>query len=243
METLVIIGMRSGSVGVRHKNIRDFCGFPLFYWVLLQAKKAITVDRVVISTDSNEYVNKIKEYHSDIILRPSSISESLSTDYEYLSHTLRHLEATENYIPDIVIRSVVTNPFQLSKDFDECVKLLNQDSSYDSVQVISKITPSREKLMQFSVDNKNNLSIDSNSDDYEAIEPLPRQNAKQYLYKRSNLIATRISCFDKSNKKFCGSKIAGIEIPSWRGYDIDTEQDFLTCKLLMAYYLQKGLLV
>ena len=241
MEILVIIGIRSGSVGLKHKNIKDFCGYPLFYWVLSQALKASKVDRVVISTDSPEYVRLIKLYHSDIILRPSHIAGSLSTDYEYLAHTLEHLKVHEGYIPDLVIRSVVTNPFQLSKDFDACVNLLLTNLSFDSVQVVTKINPCRNKLLQFGLDDCNILSIRSEDPTHEAIEPLPRQLDIQYLYKRSNLIATRISCFDKDNISFCGSKIAGIEIPSWRGYDIDTEHDFLTCRLLMTYYLENGL--
>ena len=39
-EKIIIIPAKGNSVGIKRKNLVNFCGKPLLYWSILQAKKS-----------------------------------------------------------------------------------------------------------------------------------------------------------------------------------------------------------
>ena len=55
MRSLAIIPARSGSKGVKDKNIRELCGKPLMAYSIAAALESGCFDKVVVSTDSEEY--------------------------------------------------------------------------------------------------------------------------------------------------------------------------------------------
>ena len=55
---LGIIGLRSGSKGLKNKNIKNFNGKPLFYWIIKKALKSKYLNRLIVSTDSAKYRKK-----------------------------------------------------------------------------------------------------------------------------------------------------------------------------------------
>ena len=52
MKNVVFIFARSGSKGLKNKNIKKFAGKPLLYWTIKQAKKIKNIDDIILSTDS-----------------------------------------------------------------------------------------------------------------------------------------------------------------------------------------------
>jgi CMP-N,N'-diacetyllegionaminic acid synthase len=52
---LAIVTARSGSKRLPGKNVRDFCGKPLFVWSVLTGLACPKVARTIVSTDSEEY--------------------------------------------------------------------------------------------------------------------------------------------------------------------------------------------
>ena len=52
---LAIIGLRSGSKGLKNKNIKKLSGKPLFAHILDAAKKSKHINRIILSTDSTKY--------------------------------------------------------------------------------------------------------------------------------------------------------------------------------------------
>ena len=49
-----LIPARSGSKGLPHKNVREIEGHPLIAYSIAFARK-LTIDRVIVSTDSEDY--------------------------------------------------------------------------------------------------------------------------------------------------------------------------------------------
>ena len=54
MSAIAIIGIRSGSKGLEHKNIKTFCGKPLVHWIIKAALDALKIDRVIEFTEKME---------------------------------------------------------------------------------------------------------------------------------------------------------------------------------------------
>lgn len=68
---LAIIPARSGSKGIKNKNIKIFCKRPLLYWIGKAAKQSKLIDKIIVSTDSSKIKRICKNYNLEVpFLRP-----------------------------------------------------------------------------------------------------------------------------------------------------------------------------
>ena len=105
MKILCIIPARSGSKGIKNKNIIDYNGKPLIAWSIEQAIKSKYNMKIIVSSDSDEYIEISKKYGAEApFKRPLSISQDLSTDFECINHAVNWLNENEQYIPDIILQ-------------------------------------------------------------------------------------------------------------------------------------------
>ena len=88
LKILGIVGIRSGSVGVPNKNIRQILGKPLIGWILEKATKSKYINKLVVSTDSFKYGEIAKTFKAEVpYLRPKELAKSKSSEIEYVKHT------------------------------------------------------------------------------------------------------------------------------------------------------------
>ena len=107
---MCIIPARSGSKSIPHKNIYNLGGHPLIAWSIKAALNAESIDRVIVSTDSEEYKDISIEYGAEVpFLRPKNISEDNSTDLEFFQHVIGVFKET-SYNPDLIIHLRPTTP-------------------------------------------------------------------------------------------------------------------------------------
>ena len=59
MGIIALVPLRAGSKGIKNKNIVDFCGKPLFYWVVKALVDVKRIDKVFIATDSDLIAEKV----------------------------------------------------------------------------------------------------------------------------------------------------------------------------------------
>ena len=62
MAVIAFIPVRGGSKSIPLKNIKSFCGKPLIYWNLKALEEAPSVDRVVVSTDSQAIRDVVESF-------------------------------------------------------------------------------------------------------------------------------------------------------------------------------------
>ena len=232
-----IVGIRSGSTGVINKNIRNLLGKPLVGWILETAKQSNYLDRVVVSTDSREYADIAKAYGAEVpCLRPYSISENNSPEFDYVSHMLSFLKKEENYTPDIIVRMMATVPLQSTEDIDAAIAMLISDNDADSVVVISEARQHPLKSLKIIKDDygKDKL-VTYFTESGREVTPIARQNyAKAYF--RSNIIVSKLKTIYETNS-LTGDLVRYYEIPQDRAIDIDNEIDFLIAETLMSKFL------
>ena len=93
MNILCIIPARSGSKGIKDKNIKIFNGLPLFVWSIKQALKCKFKMKIIVSTDSEKYAKIAKENNAEVpFLRPINISLDTSIDFEFIKYTCDFLK-------------------------------------------------------------------------------------------------------------------------------------------------------
>ena len=103
---LGIIGLRSGSKGLRNKNIKRFNGNPLFYWIIKKSKKSKYLNRLIVSTDSINYKKKALIFGAESpFLRPKKLSQDNSDEIDFILDLIKRLKQNENYKPDIIVDS------------------------------------------------------------------------------------------------------------------------------------------
>ena len=77
---LAIIGVRSGSKGIKNKNIKYLGNKPLIGWILETAKRSKYINRIIVSTDSEKYRKIVNSFKIDApFLRPKKFLRTLQT--------------------------------------------------------------------------------------------------------------------------------------------------------------------
>ena len=227
MTAIAVIGLRSGSKTIRNKNIVDFCGKPLMYWIIKAALNSKKIDRVFVSTDSKKYQKLAIKFGAEApFLRPKSLSEDTSNEKEYLLHCLNWLQKNERYKPKIIVRLQATSPLQLPLDIDKCVKSLQVYKNSTSAIAASESFQPPFKAMK--LDNKKKY-LKPYFDGHN-IEIVNRQKLDKAYY-RSNIIASRCSYFLKTKNQI-GPKSVLIQIPQNRSFDINNSFDLEISKFI-----------
>ena len=71
--TRAFIFARGGSKGIKGKNLVEFNGHPLIAQSILMAKQFKCIEKIYVSTDSDEIADISKMYGASIIKRPFAL--------------------------------------------------------------------------------------------------------------------------------------------------------------------------
>jgi N-acylneuraminate cytidylyltransferase len=94
---IALIPARSGSKGIKKKNILLFEGKPLLAHIIIYAKKSYLVKDIIVSTDSEDFANIANEFGARTpFLRPFLLSGDDVQDFPVIEHAVKFLE-NENY--------------------------------------------------------------------------------------------------------------------------------------------------
>lgn len=135
IKILGFIPARGGSKGIPKKNIYPLNGKPLIAYTIEAARKS-KINRIVASTDSREIADVVVHYGAEApFLRPAELAADTSTVWEAVRYTLKRLEDTEHYRPDIIILLHPTAPLRTSQHIDEGIELLSEKKAEGVVSV------------------------------------------------------------------------------------------------------------
>ncbi|MEK3873943.1 MULTISPECIES: acylneuraminate cytidylyltransferase family protein [unclassified Paenibacillus] len=220
-EILAIIPARSGSKTVKHKNIRLLNGKPMLAYSIEHALASKSINRVIVSTDSEEYAEIARQYGAEVpFLRPMEISGDHSLDIEVFQHALNYLKDQEHYTPDVVVQLRPTYPIRNVLDIDAMVNIILSDETLDSVRCVSPARELAYKMWRMDDYNKMTPLL---SDIPEAFN-MPRQQLPIIYYQNACIDVVRTKVITELNS-MTGNNIRGYVMQ--HNFDIDTEQEFL----------------
>jgi len=200
---VAIIPARSGSKGVKNKNIKKIYGHTLLEWAVKAALCSKLIDRVFVSTDSNEYAKLAKEYGAEApFLRPESISDDNSSDYDFVIHAIEEFSKINLY-PEHIAHIRPTTPIRDPKKIDEAIVLFQNNQNYDSLRSVHQMSESSYKTLEINDGKLTPLSLFNNKGlDVNA----PRQNFPNTYHANGYI---DILCADsvKKNKSIHGNNI------------------------------------
>lgn len=129
---LVIIPVKERSTRLPGKNLKDLCGKPMMAYPVLAAKAARGVDRVVVTTESENIKKIAEQYGAEVpFLRPQALTEDAVTSQEVVVHTLDELRL-QGYEPDYILLLYPTSPLLSTKRIEEAIALAIEKNA-DSV--------------------------------------------------------------------------------------------------------------
>ncbi len=137
MKMLALIPARSDSKRIPKKNIKPLFGKPLIAYTIEAAKKSKHINRIVVSTDSEEIAEVARKYGAEVpFLRPKNISKADSTEMEFFEHALDWFAQNENYEPDLIVQLYPTSPFRKPASIDRAVEEMLKHPEADSLRSI-----------------------------------------------------------------------------------------------------------
>jgi CMP-N,N'-diacetyllegionaminic acid synthase len=221
IKILAIIPCRSGSKGIKNKNIYNIFGKPLIYFSIFFARKCKFIDKVLVSTDSIKYQKICQMYGITVsYLRPKKISQDNSFDISFFKHAINYLKKKENYSPDYVIHLRPTSPLRKIKDLTKMLKILIKNQRADSIRSISYIKKNLYKCWKMNTQNILKPIIKNNTR-FKEPHNAPRQLLPNFYYQNGIYDIFRVKILKKN--LISGKKILGFYTDE--NLDIDNYHD------------------
>jgi N-acylneuraminate cytidylyltransferase len=224
-----IIPARSGSKGIKDKNLASLGGHPLIAYSIAAAKLVRRIDRVLISTDSERYAEAGRQYGADVpFLRPAELSGDASTDADFMRHAMQWVAQNEGDLPEYWVHLRPTTPLRDPALVDAAIQTLIGRPEATALRSAHASPESPFKWFRFNPSGFLTAltSDDTNLDKYN----LPRQSyPKAYIPDGYVDIVKR--SFVMSSGLFHGDKVLGYESPHCTEVDSQAELDLLDFQL------------
>lgn len=216
MSTLAIIPARSGSLGIKDKNIRPFRGVPLVVRAIRAAKEARSVDRVVVSTDSEAYAKICREAGAEVVMRPAELSTSTASSESALVHALEALAAAGEVMPEWIVFLQCTSPFTRSEDIDGLVRAVQASGADTGFTAVG----SHRFLWRISPDGA------AHGVNHDKAVRLRRQDREPEFMENGAVYVMRTAGFLQHKHRFFGKTVLH-EVPEEHAFEIDSEKDWI----------------
>ena len=154
MSILAIVPARAGSKGVPGKNIHPLAGQPLLAYSIVTGLRCPAIDRVVLSTDSEQLAAVGKSYGAEVpFLRPANLATDTATDLSYVRHALDCLNREEGWRPDLVVQLRPTTPLRDPEVIAAAIRALQADPEATALRSAHQMAEPPHKMFQI-VDNR-----------------------------------------------------------------------------------------
>ena len=232
LKTLALIPARGGSKGLPNKNILPLDGHPLIAYSIAAGRSTPLIDRVVVTTDSQDIASISKQYGADVpFIRPAELAGDYTTDLETFQHALQWLEENEGYVPDLILQLRPTSPLRFVHEIESCIQLLHDHPDAESVRTVtpSPITPYKMWFM----DGEDQplrplLSVDGIDEPFN----MPRQKLPPTFWQTGTYDLIRRDVIMKRNS-MTGKTILPIRVENVHAIDIDDLDSFRKAELVM----------
>ncbi len=135
MRNIAIIPARSGSKGMKDKNIKNLCGKPLIAYTIECALKSGVFDEVMVSTDSEEYAQIAREYGASVpFLRSAVNSSDTASSWDMIEEVLKKYEEANTFFDTFCLLQP-TSPLRTTDNIRESYALYREKASFAVVSV------------------------------------------------------------------------------------------------------------
>ncbi|MBZ0156309.1 MAG: acylneuraminate cytidylyltransferase family protein [Alphaproteobacteria bacterium] len=221
MNILCVIPARAGSKGVKNKNLREVAGRPLISYIIESAKRAETLGRVIVSTESEAIAEAARKWGAETpFMRPFELARDHISLIPVAQHALHSMDAL-GWRADAVVSLQPTSPLTSPEDIDRAVGLF-RESGCDSVVSVERIEK-HHPFRAYAIERDTLLPFT----EYTSEKYLQRQDRPPaYGFTGALYVRKRELLENWSGKDFClGQDVRGVVIDRSRSLNIDAEDD------------------
>ena len=225
MKYLAVIPARSGSKGLKDKNILPLCGIPLCAWTIRAAEESRVFDEIHFSTDSEKYADIAREYGAAVpFLRDAELATDSANSWDVIKFVIKRYRTMGREF-DAVMLLQPTVPFRSADDIRAAVRMLEEK---DAQAIVSVTEPEHSPYWCAELPPDGNMRVYHDKIQYLiGRQRLPRQhilNGAIYLSRIEHLMNSR-SIYE--------SGCYAYHMPQERSADIDTRDDLDWCEFLL----------
>lgn len=226
MKNLAIIPARSGSKGLKDKNIKLLNGKPLLAYTIEAAKKSGKFDEIMVSTDSERYACIAKEWGAKVpFLRNEMLSNDTASSWDVVKNVIEEYKFFGIEF-DTVALLQPTSPLRTANDIKDGYQLMSEKDAnaiisvceMDHSPVWANTLPETNSMENFVKKEFRNLPR-------QAIPTFFRINGAIYIVKIEYLL-TNADIYDTKSYATVMSKENSV--------DIDSQLDFTIAEILMS---------
>ena len=229
IRNLAVIPARSGSKGLKDKNIRKLNGKHLIGYSIEAAIRSGLFDCVHVSTDSSEYGEIAMQYGADVSFpRTEELSADTADTWDVARYVLNTFRKLGKDFDRITVLQP-TSPLRTGEDIRNAYKLFEEK---DAESVVSVCEVSHSPILMKPLGRELSMEgfIDLSKD-------VRRQEQEKYYRLNGAIYMFHVSVLDDIQKLY-GKKSFAFVMPEDRSVDIDTIQDFCYAEFLLRYGAQ-----
>jgi CMP-N-acetylneuraminic acid synthetase len=221
---IALLPMKEHSERVPNKNIRDFCGRPLYHWVMESLLASRFVSEVLINTDSERIAEDALNNFDrvKIVNRPEFIRGDMVPMNDIIAYDISQCEE-EHFL-----QTHSTNPLLTTTTINKAIECYFANlGSHDS---LFSVTRYQTRLYW-----KNGTPINHNPQELlrtQDLEPVYEENSNIYIFSRTS--------FCRSGNRRIGLRPVMFEMDKLEAVDIDEEHDFILAEMLYRVYRRKN---
>ncbi len=214
MKKIAIIPARSGSKGLKDKNILDICGKPLIAYSIEAAVKCRQFEKIIVSTDSIKYGAISEAYGAEVMYRDDNLSNDRATTYMVIEDVVKRL----NFNYDYFVLLQPTSPLRTSAHINEALlKFESHINEYDFLVSVKEAEHGSMLVQPIEEDGSlKHFNVD--------LSEYRRQEFKEYSPNGAIFIG-KPKAYMK-NKHFFGVKSLAYIMNEFDSIDIDNELDY-----------------
>ncbi|MBO6256255.1 MAG: acylneuraminate cytidylyltransferase [Bacteroidaceae bacterium] len=220
-KVIAFIPVRGGSKSIPLKNIKLLCGKPLVCWNIEALEACVTVDEIIVATDSDKIWNTVESqnYKKTHLYRRSTQNASDTASTE--SVMLEYIDYAKLSKDMIFMLVQATSPLTEAVHFSEALQIYSE-GKYDSL-----LTCVRNYRFFW--------NEDGSSMNYDYMNRPRRQNFSGMLMENGAFYINTVENI-LSNRNRLGGKIGIYEMPEYTATEIDEPDDWMILEKLMRKY-------
>lgn len=225
VKNIAIIPARSGSKGLKDKNIRILNGKPLIAYTIEAAQKSNLFDTILVSTDSEEYAKIACEFGANVpFLRNAELSSDIASSWDVVKDVLmKYRENGEEF--DTVALLQPTSPLRTFEDIIKGYKIMKGKKA-NTIVAVCEVDHSPLWSNTLPEDHSVTNFIDCR------LEKTPRQSLPTYYRINGALYIVKTDYLMSAGNIYNEKSFAFI-MSKERSIDIDDLMDFKIAEILM----------
>ncbi len=220
MKATAFIFARGGSKGLPGKNIRPLAGKPLIAWSIEHALAVKRIERVIVSTDSEEIAAVAQNYGAEVpFIRPAELARDDSPEWLAWRHALNYLQEKSGGLPTAMVSLPATAPLRSALDIEHCLDEFEK-GDVDVVITVSEAHRSPYfNMVKQNQDGTVGLVIPPQS-------AIARRQDVPVVYDMATVAYVARPEFVLTKNALFEGRVRSVIVPTERAVDIDTLLDF-----------------